>query len=122
MKIIQDKRGKIIPIEHYDIPFKVKRTFIIYDVPKNSVRGNHAHYKTKQFLICIKGRIEVNLDYGKIKTKVLLQQGQTILIDKLIWDSQKFLTTNSILLVLCSTNYDKKDYIFNYKEFINATN
>lgn len=86
------------------------------------IRGNHAHYKTKQLLICINGSINVFLDDGKEKTKTLLNVGESILIPKMVWDSQEFLDKNSEILVVCSTEYDINDYILNYNEFLKLTN
>ena len=40
-----------------------------------------------------------------------------LLIDNLIWDSQKFLTESTELLVLCSTEYDIGDYIMDFDKF-----
>jgi len=52
----------------------------------------------------------------------LLNVGESILIPKMVWDSQEFLDKNSEILVVCSTEYDINDYILNYNEFLNLTN
>ena len=112
-----DTRGSLLPIELDKIPFKTKRIFVVNDVPINCTRGNHAHYKTKQYILCVNGEIEVILNYGFSETKIILKSSEGLLIDKMIWDSQKFLTENATLLVFCSTNYNTKDYIYDYNEF-----
>ena len=114
-----ERGGYLLPIEFTNLPFKAKRIFIVRDVPKNTIRGNHAHFETQQLLICIKGKIQVNLDYGKKKEKILIKEGQFVHIPKMVWDSQKFLTGNDIMISICSTIYDEKDYILNKKEFLN---
>ena len=53
--IFEDQRGSLLPINLNKIPFDVKRVFMVYNVPKDTVRGEHAHYETKQFLVCVKG-------------------------------------------------------------------
>jgi dTDP-4-dehydrorhamnose 3,5-epimerase-like enzyme len=117
IKIFNDSRGTLIPIDFDDLPFLVKRIFIVNEVPINCVRGNHSHYKTKQFLICINGNVEVTLHDGKIENKYNLVKGEGVLIPELIWDSQKFLKENSEIMVLCSTKYDINDYIFDFETF-----
>ena len=100
------------------MPFEVKRVFYVSDVPKGDVRGKHAHRRNKQILICISGVIEVKLNTGtKIETTVL-HEGESIFVDMLVWDEQKYCTGNDILLSLCSEEYDEKDYIRNYNYFI----
>lgn len=118
-----DQRGDLLPIELKNIPFKVKRIFVISNTPKNTIRGGHAHYKTQQILICIQGKIEVNLDYGNNKRKkIVITQGEMVHIPKLVWDSQKFLTDKDFMVCLCSTTYNKKDYIEDINLFYKLTN
>jgi hypothetical protein len=112
-----ERGGLLIPLEFNKIKFIPKRIFTIIDVPKNNIRGEHAHYNIEQLLICIKGKIEVYLDDGKNVKVSILQQGDCIYIDKYIWGQQKFLTGNDVLLVLASHEYNKEDYITDKKEF-----
>jgi dTDP-4-dehydrorhamnose 3,5-epimerase-like enzyme len=121
LEIFKDSRGSLIPIELNKIPFNPKRIFIVQNVPINTIRGNHAHYTTIQYLFCISGLIEVILNDGNIEKTFKIKEGEGVLIDNLIWDSQKFLTENSSILVLCSTEYDINDYIFDFNEFKKIT-
>lgn len=107
-----DDRGILVPLEFSNLPFTPKRVFYVYGVPKDTWRGEHAHYRTEQFLICLKGQILVRLESKKGVREITLDEGGTCFIDKMVWDSQKFLADDSVLLVLCSTNFDKSDYIF----------
>ena len=104
-----DHRGSLVPVEFKDLAFVPKRLFYVTDVPDGCRRGDHSHYKTEQILICIKGKIGVDLngDY------FILKENEYIYVGKEVWDAQSFLTGEDILLVLCSTNYDKNDYINN---------
>ncbi|MBK8289063.1 MAG: WxcM-like domain-containing protein [Cellvibrionales bacterium] len=47
------------------IPFSVKRYFMVFDVPSAETRGEHAHKKCHQFLICAKGSVSVVADDAK---------------------------------------------------------
>lgn len=122
LKSYDDNRGSLVPIYFNDISFTPKRIFIVKNCPINTIRGNHAHFETQQLLICIKGKIEVMIDNGIDKKITIINENESILINNLIWDSQKFLTDNDILMVICSTEYNKNDYIFDYSEFLKIKN
>ncbi len=117
LKTIIDVNGSLIPIEFKDLNFIPKRIFYITGVPKNEQRGFHAHYKTRQLLICIKGIIGVKLHDGKDLKQYVLKENESIFVDKMIWDSQSFLTGEDVLLVLSDTEYDRGDYIENFEIF-----
>lgn len=112
-----DDIGCLVPVEFKEIPFAPKRVFIVMDVPANSERGGHAHKKTQQYLFCIKGLILVILHDGKNKYQFKLATGQGVLVDKMIWDSQKFMTGDDILQVFCSTVWQASDYIRDFEQF-----
>ena len=112
-KAYVDKRGSLIPIEFKDLPFVPKRLFYVINAPFGCLRGCHSHYKTEQILICIKGKIAVDLGIkGPFEEDFfILTENEYIYVGKRVWDAQSFLTGEDILLVLCSTNYDKNDYV-----------
>ena len=85
-------------------------------------RGLHAHYTTKQILICIQGFLQVSLYDGKNSNNYLLHSGESIFVDKLIWDEEVYLTNDTIMLSLCSTTYCPEDYLCSKKEFENIVN
>lgn len=107
-----DERGILVPFELEKLSFLPKRFFYVYNVPVGTWRGGHAHYETEQFLICVQGKIAVKLESKNGIEEFVLEEGETCYIEKLVWDSQNFLEEDSVLLVLCSTNYNKSDYIF----------
>ena len=115
-----DNRGDLRPLDFDRLPFLPKRLFIVSNVPKGETRGCHAHFKTRQFLICLEGEIEVILDDGKTKSSITLTPAEGVYVPELVWDSQIFKTDNDILLVLASTHYNKSDYIDCYSTFINS--
>lgn len=119
MRTIFDSDGNITPIEsNYDLPFHIKRVFYVYGVDDQQVRGKHAHFKTKQLLICLNGEIEVTCKDGLNEKKFLLgSKSQGLYIPEMIWDEQIYKQKDSLLLVLASTKYNPDDYIHNYEEF-----
>jgi hypothetical protein len=117
LRTFKDDRGDLIPIEFKNLLFIPQRIFIVENVPKGLRRGEHAHFKTWQQLICLKGRITVGLHNGTVQEEETINEGESVLIKEMIWDYQEFLTGQDVLLVLCSTPYDEKDYITDFSEF-----
>lgn len=117
-KFVEDD-GNLVPIEGGgDIPFDIKRIFYVYGVHDQDDRGKHAHYKTKQILICLQGEVEVTVDDGYMRKIIILnKKNQAVLIPEMIWDEQRYITEDTILLVLCNTHYNENDYINDFEEF-----
>ena len=124
-KIINFKKftkasGKLLPITFNNkFPIKVKRMFFIYGKKKYK-RGDHAHKKCSQVFIPIKGKIKINMKYRKNEKSILLSanRSRSLFVPPKIWSSVEFLNSNSLVLVLTDYEYDFKDYIETYKEFI----
>lgn len=121
MKRAEDMRGALSAGEFLtDIPFVPKRYFLVFDVPSSKTRGEHAHRKCHQFLICVKGSCAVVVDNGKHRTEVLLDTpDKGIYIPPMSWGIQYKYSLDAVLLVFASDFYDPSDYIRNYNEFIN---
>ena len=116
-KDYNEDRGYLLPINFSELDFEPKRMFVVNSVPPNDVRGNHAHHTTRQLLICTNGHVKVTLDNSEKVEVHLLSKGQSVVIPKLIWDTQEFLSIDSEIVVLSSTEYSIVDYITNYREF-----
>jgi dTDP-4-dehydrorhamnose 3,5-epimerase-like enzyme len=104
------------------IPFDIKRVYYIYNLMNHQdvMRGKHAHKKLKQVLFCISGSCAVELDDGKNKQKIILDQPhQGIYLGNNLWHTMSEFTNNCILLVMASDVYDESDYIRDYQEFLN---
>jgi|TARA_R100000084_G_C4586934_1_gene116543 hypothetical protein len=115
--------GMLVPVELEKlIPFDVKRIFYIQGVKSLQKRGKHAHIKTNQVLVCLKGNIKcICKDQHGGEVSIILSDPTTgIHVPEMIWDEQIYLSEDSILLSFCSTNYDKQDYIENWEDFING--
>ena len=114
------KSGKLLPITFNNkFPIKVKRIFFIYGKKKYK-RGDHAHKKCSQVFFAIKGKVKINMKYRNTKKSVLLShtQSRALLVPPKIWSSVEFLNNESIVLVLNDYEYDFKDYIETYEEFV----
>lgn len=119
---IKNRTGNITAVENnIEIPFDIKRIFYLYDIPGGEDRGAHAHKECHQFLVAASGSFEVQLDDGKIKKTVSLNQPFVGLhIPPGIWASEVNFSSGAICLVLASHKYDEEDYIRNYKKFLDG--
>ena len=113
LKGFDSERGLLIPLEFYNVDFEPVRLFYVTNVPKGIRRGEHSHINTKQLLICVKGQIGVSLIDNNKDSYFILDENEYVYVSDHVWDAQDFLTGNDVLLVLCSTNYNEDDYIFN---------
>lgn len=120
LKTIVDSRGDLSVGEFLrDIPFIPKRYFVITKVPSSRLRGEHAHIKCHQFLICVKGKMTVTVDNGYKKEKFLLNScNKGFYLPPMHWSIQSNMSKDAILLVFASHFYNEKDYIREYKKFL----
>ena len=119
-KVLGDHRGQLVVIEGKgDIPFDIKRVFYIYGTQKDVPRGNHSHYKTKQYLIAVNGSCKVTLDNGKTKQTFSLDEpNKGLFQDALTWGTMHDFSDDCVLMVLASEYYNEVDYIRDYNEFL----
>ena len=115
-----DSRGKLSTIEELrDIPFKIKRTYWIYDVPGGETRGGHAYKDNQEFIVALSGSFDVVLDDGNDKNVFSLNRSYCgLYVPKGIWRVMENFSTNSLALVLSSTDFDVDDYIRDHDEFV----
>lgn len=116
-----DLRGRLTAGESPGdaVPFVPKRWFMVYDVPTREVRGEHAHRRCHQFLICVAGQVTVAVDDGRNRNEVVLDDRTLgVYIPPMIWGSQFRYESDSVLLVLASDPYDPNDYIREYDAFL----
>ena len=115
-----DDRGNLSFVEQLQhIPFEIKRSYWIYDVPGGQVRGGHAYRENEEFIIALSGSFDVILDDGKQRQEFLLNRSYMgLYVPKGIWRQMQNFSTNSLALVLASTFFDKNDYIYDYERYI----
>lgn len=111
-----DYRGNLSFVQEMEhIPFKIKRTYWIYDVPGGESRGGHAYKTTDEFIIAISGGFDVIVDDGLTKEKYTLNRSYYgLYIPKGFWRSIENFSTNSFALEFANTKYNRDDYVDNY--------
>ena len=117
---IEDPRGNLSFIEAGNhIPFTIKRTYLIYDVPGGEKRGGHAYKKLEEFIVALSGSFDVILDDGKENKVFSLNRSYYgLYVPKMVWRSMENFSTNSLCITLASIPYDDNDYIRDYNHFI----
>lgn len=116
---IGDERGNLSIIEQIkQIPFEIKRVHWIYDVPGGMDRGGHAFMETEEFIVALSGSFDVVVDDGSIKMTYPLNRSYFgLYVPKGVWRTMTNFSTNSLALVLSSTEYDENDYVSDYEEY-----
>lgn len=115
-----DKRGNLSFIEEFKhIPFKIERTYWIYDVPGGEERGGHAYKINQEFIVALSGSFDVTLDNGhEKKTFSLNRSYYGLYIPEGWWRMMDNFSTNSLAMILASSPYSPEDYIRDYNEFL----
>ena len=117
---IEDARGNLSFLEGLKhIPFNIKRSYWIYDVPGGQKRGGHAYKNQKEIIIALSGSFDICIDDGiNIKSLSLNRSYYGLYVPDGIWREISNFSTNSLALVISSTEYCESDYIRNYEEFL----
>ncbi len=118
--LVSDLRGSLTAGEFVaQIPFTPQRYFMVFDVPGRDVRGEHAHRRCHQFLVCARGSLSVVVDDGTTSEEIVLESPSLGLsLPPMIWAVQYKYSADALLLVFASDHYDADDYIRDYDEFL----
>ena len=115
-----DARGNLSFVEQNNhIPFEIKRTYWIYDVPGGEERGGHAFRQNEEFIVALSGAFDITVDDGQQKKTFTLNRSYYgLYIPKGLWRTMGNFSTNSLALEFGSIHYDEKDYIREYGDFL----
>ena len=116
---IPDPRGNLSFFENLNqIPFKIKRTYWIYDVPGGEFRGSHAFKRSQEFIVSLAGSFDVILNDGDQEKRFQLNRSYTgLYVPNMTWRSLDNFSTNSVALIVSSICYDESDYIRVFEKF-----
>ena len=115
-----DARGNLSFAENSkQIPFEIKRTYWLYDVPGGESRGGHSYRTNKELIIALSGSFDVVLDDGKERRVFSLNRSYYgLYVPAGLWREMENFSTNAFALEFGSTHYDEADYIRDYKDFL----
>lgn len=116
-----DARGNLSFVENFkQVPFEIKRTYWLYDVPGGECRGGHAYRENEEFIIALSGAFDVTVDDGKEKRTFTLNRSYYgLYIPKGLWREMENFSSNAFALEFGSTVYNEQDYIRDYDVFLN---
>lgn len=114
-----DPRGNLSFVEQLNhIPFVIKRTYWIYDVPGGESRGGHAYKQNQEFIVALSGAFDVIVDDGSKQKRFTLNRSYYgLYIPVGLWREMENFSTNSLALEFGSMHFDKEDYIRDYELF-----
>ena len=117
---IEDPRGNLSFLESNNhVPFQIKRSYWIYDVPGGEIRGRHAFIEQQEFIIALSGSFDVVVFDGHEEKKFSLNRSYYgLYIPNGLWRHMENFATNTLALVVSSTSFDEKDYIREKDEYI----
>ncbi len=117
---VADLRGNLVAGEIGQfLPFEPKRFFLVHGVSSREIRGQHAHRKCHQFLVCVRGSCRVIADDGKRRQEFVLDSpARGVYLPPLTWGVQYDYSADAALLVLASHAYDPADYVRDYDGFL----
>ena len=115
-----DTRGNLSFAEQKKhIPFEIKRTYWIYDVPGGEARGGHAFRENQEMIIALSGSFDVVVDDGvRKKTFTLNRSYYGLYVPAGLWREMNNFSTNSLALEFGSEHYSENDYIRDYDEYM----
>ena len=115
-----DDRGNLSYIEeNIHIPFEIKRTYWIYDVPGGERRGGHAYWDLQEFIVALSGSFDVILHDGNKEYRFHLNRSYYgLYIPKMMWRELENFSTNSLGLIIADKGYDESSYIRDFNEFL----
>ena len=117
---IFDSRGNLSFAENFkQIPFEIKRTYWLYDVPGGENRGGHAEINNEEFIIALSGSFDIVLDDGKTSKSFTLNRSYYgLYVPKGLWREIKEFSTNAVALEFGSIPYTPADYIRDHDAFL----
>lgn len=120
LQMFKDLRGSLCVSELANtLPFVPKRFFTVFDVPSRKVRGEHAHVKLHQFLVCVSGECSLVVDDGARRRELLLDSPAVgVHLAPMVWGIQYKFSHDAVLMVLASDSYDPEEYIRDYDEYL----
>jgi hypothetical protein len=116
---IHDLRGNLSFLESpTQLPFEIKRTYWIYDVPGGEIRGSHAFKEQQEFIIALSGSFDIVLHDGFKEIKYSLNRSYYgLFIPKRYWRRLENFSTNALALIVSDKNFDENDYVRDFEDF-----
>jgi hypothetical protein len=101
-----DDRGRLRVFEgEQDLPFPIRRCFVISDVPEGKTRARHV-VASEQYLVALAGSCTALTKAGNIEQRYVLQDGNRGLhVPRGTWLLLENFSRGTVIMVLSSENY-----------------
>lgn len=121
-KQVQHRTGTLVAVEgDRDVPFTIRRTYYLFDVPPEEVRGAHAHRTLRQVAVCARGSCRMRLDDGIDSIDLVMNRpNEGLVLEPMVWHQMWDFSADCLFLVVADAPYDESDYIRDYAEFKRA--
>lgn len=107
-----DARGQLFEFDHTSMPFVPQRSFVIGNVPPGTLRGGHSHRACQQLLVCLRGRLCVELASTALRAEVILTDpSHALYLNAGVWARQRYEEHDTWLLVFTSQPFDPGSYV-----------
>lgn len=120
VKPFSDSRGALCVWEQErHVPYRIARTYFMYEVPHPIHRGEHAHRRLERTLIALAGSADLGLDDGRQRHRLRLDNpAEGIYVPPMVWTDLHNFTTDAVILCLASLPYNEADYIRDKRIFL----
>ena len=120
ISVKENLEGFLLACNKLEIPFEIKRFFVVKSKKENCERGNHAHVNEEHFLICLDGEVLIKSEDKNGKNTFILKRGDCFHQKEMVWLNLEFKTEQTTLLVFASSEYTEENYIRSYNLFKNG--
>ena len=119
LRRVDERRGSLCVAEvGHHIPFEIRRTYWVFDVPIGGERANHAHREQSELLVSVRGAFTVHCDEGDIQTAHTLgSPDEALLLPPMVFHRLDGFAPGSLCLVFASGPYDPSEYVTDFAEF-----
>lgn len=120
--VYSDDRGNLSSLSNNnEIPFDIKRIYYTWDMPKDAIRGGHAHKELKEVMVCLHGSCDFVLNDGKENIIITLDKPNLgLYIEPKLWREFKNFSEDCVVILIASDYYDVNDYVRDYNEFLTS--
>lgn len=114
-----DERGNLSYLQVDDqIPFDLKRVYLIYDVPGGEIRGGNAFLDQQEIIIALSGSFDIIVNDGQQEIKYTLNRSYYgLYIPSMLWRHFENFSTNSLAILIADKVYDEKEYIRDFSQY-----
>ena len=123
IKKVVESDGTLIVMEGGNqIPFAIKRIFMVLNVADGKSRGDHATKKTKLILFPVSGSCNVVVDNGTEKETFFMNDpSKGLFIEEMLWRSMQNFTKDCVMMAVCDRPFEPGNETYDdYNEFIKA--